>query len=495
VQKIPITNSPNAEYLWKGIGGHFDSFDQILCEFIDNAISNFVANKSLAKSIIVSIKEQLDKSVLVSIEDSGSGIENLNTAFSLGDTSGAQTPLNEHGFGMKHALASANPSNKDWVVCTRTKSDVERHEYKRIQAAYQTEGYTADLISVADENWPGELNGPGTVISFHVSRELWSSLRKGISGPAALKFTTMVDILAEDLGFIYAGLIRDNKATITIQAVDSAGEVIQATASAVNPDWKQFFSPFQDEDTCDLGGGNLKIKYSFGAMNEAKYRKYYKKNMSSSGLEIRLNGRVLAHNLFKEVWNREPHNMYNHVLVQVDVVSDKRAALPSTRTSKNGLREGDPRLEKLIEWVRLKMPEPPRDVGRSQDEKDLFEILRALKEKHIPDPKKVITEYNVYTSIATKIPVDMYVHHKDVVTIYEGKKDRTSVQDVYQLKMYWDGCILDGIQPTEGILIAAQHPESVVTLLGHVNKMNDLNGKNYVFKTETWKENQVPYPP
>lgn len=30
---IPITNAPNANELWRGIGGHFYSFNQILWEF------------------------------------------------------------------------------------------------------------------------------------------------------------------------------------------------------------------------------------------------------------------------------------------------------------------------------------------------------------------------------------------------------------------------------------------------------------------------------
>lgn len=431
---------------------------------------------------------------MVSIEDSGTGIKDLDAAFELGNTSGRETPLNEHGFGLKHALASANPANTNWHIYTRTQEDFAANQFKRIAAPYKIQDFNAEKLTTEEEQWPGELNGPGTLVRFHVSQELFNTLRKGISGPIPL-FSTMVDILSEDLGFIYAGLIAENKAPIQIIAMDNSGHTIQRMVTEIKPDWRQFYAPHQGVDNnADLGGGRVEIRYAFGEMNASNNRKYYKRNMSSSGLEIRLNGRVLAYNLFKDVWGIERHNMYNHLLVQVDVRSHDLAALPSTRTSKNGLREGDPRLEKLYEWVRNKMPDPPREPANAQDERDLFEMLRQEKQTHVPEPKTVTTEQNVYQSIQARVPIDLYLHYGNSIDIYEGKKEQTSIQDVYQLKMYWDGCVLDGLTPTKGILIAARHPDSVRTLVGHVNQMRDLAGNSYVIEIKTWREERIPYP-
>lgn len=492
-EKIAIRNTPNAQDLWKGIAGHFDSFDQILCEFADNSISNFVGNNLLAKTIIITITQQQDKSAVVSIEDSGTGIKDLDSAFSLGNRAGAETPLNEHGFGMKHALASANPANNNWQIYTRTKKDYDDQVFKKIESPYEIEGFGASLVNIGEENWPGELNGNGTFVRFYCGWDLLYTLRRGISGRSS-SFNTLIEILAQDLGFIYAGLIQENKATITIQATDIEGNKTQKVVTAILPNWKQFYDPGQGVDTFDLGGGNVRIKYAFGAMNPADTYKYYKKNMSSSGLEIRLNGRVLSYNLFKEVWGIERHNMYNHLLVMVDVISNKKDALPSTRTSKNGLREGDGKLEKLYEWVRLKMPEPRKDIQGAQDEADLFDELEKQKKIHLPDPKTVTREQNVYKSIKAQIPIDLYVHYQNNVIIYEGKKDETSIKDVYQLKMYWDGCVLDALQPTKAILICARHPQSVLDLIQLVNGMKDLGGNNYTIEAKTWKDEGITYP-
>jgi len=490
---IQIKNSPTANDLWKGIGGHFDSFSQIMCEFIDNSISNFIKNKVLSKSIIIKIKERSTGKIFVSIEDSGTGMYDLDVAFSLGNKAGAETPLNEHGFGLKHALASADIENLHWKVCSRTKSDFTENTFKKISASYKIDGYEAAILNITEESWPGELNGSGTYIEFTCESDLFNTLKKGIGGNIS-NFETLLDIFSEDLGYIYSGIIQENKATITILGEDKTGNSIQKSVAAILPNWLQYYSPGQGEKLLDLGGGTVKMKYSFGSINASVYKKYYRKNMSSSGLEIRINGRVLESNLFKEVWLRERHNMYNHLLVMVDIISENRLALPVTRTSKNGLREGDGKFERILEWVRNSMPDPFKEIDEAHDESDLFDMLEKYKKTHIPDPKTVSREQKVYKGIKEKIPVDLYIHSHNEVVLYEGKKDFTGVKDVYQLKMYWDGAVLDGIQPTQGILISANHPDSVKLLIDYVNQMKDLNGKNYNFTTKTWIDESVTYP-
>ena len=60
--------------------------------------------------------------------------------------------------------------------------------------------------------------------------------------------------------------------------------------------------------------------------------------------------------------------------------------------------------------------------------------------------------------------------------------------------MYWDGCIVDGIKPNQGILLATNHPNSVIKMLDYVNKMKDSNGDDYNFLLKTWKEEGINYP-
>lgn len=178
---MAINNKPHADELWAGIGGHFDSLGQIINEFIDNSISNFAGNNTMTRNIIICLLETtLNGDVTLSMEDSGTGIKKLDEAFTLGSCAAAESPLNEHGFGLKHALASANPKNDSWVIYTRTKEDMELNQFKKIEAPYKIEDFSAQICK--DEKWPGKLNGTGTIIQFTCKREMYKTIARGIRG-------------------------------------------------------------------------------------------------------------------------------------------------------------------------------------------------------------------------------------------------------------------------------------------------------------------------
>jgi hypothetical protein len=489
--KIQINNTPNANEVWKGIGGHFDFLSQIIHEFIDNSVSNFKGNQSLSRNIVISFKEVKNKNIEVSIEDQGTGIKDLNSAFCLGNTSSGDSPLNEHGFGMKHALASANPNNNNWAVYTRTKDDFDKNQFKKISSQYKITEFEAELIGTDEENWAGQFNGSGTFVRFECSWEMFKTLRKGIRGIVPQNIDGFIPYFKEDLGFVYSNILKDGLASISIVTPTNSYIV-----SAVEPNWKEFISAKIGSEDVDLGNGSVKILYEFGSTNESEFFKYYRKNQSSSGVEIRINGRLLSYNIFKDIWNLEPHPVYNHLLIKLNLVSNDKNKLPTTRTSKNGIREGDGKLEKIYEWVRKKYPKPDKDddvKNENQDELSLFETLAEKKKIHLKGAT-VETEQFVFNSIGERARLDLYIAFNNEVTIYEGKKDKTTYKDVYQLRMYWDGCIIDGITPKFGILISANHPDSVKTLVDVVNQMLDPNGNNYNFILRSWRDEDVSYP-
>ena len=334
---------------------------------------------------------------------------------------------------------------------------------------------------------------------------MYKTIVRGVKGKGNLSdFVKIADFLCEDIGFIYSGIIEENKASITLDIVDANGHHINKSVGAVKPDWEGYFKPGSGSQEVDLGNGKVTIEYQFGKINKKQERiafdnttaqKYYQKSMSTSGVEIRINGRVLCYNLFKEIWGLEKHNSHNYLLITINLKSKDRKALPKTRTSKNGLREGDEKLEKLYEWIRSNLSEPQKDVALSDHETDLFEVLRDRMNQYDSDPNKVVrTEQDVFVSTGNskdRVRVDLYYKNSYGVTIYEGKKDTTTSKDVYQLRMYWDGLVYDGITPTKGILLATSHPDSVKELMSIVNGMCDAKGNKYNFETKTWQQEGI----
>ena len=134
-----IHNNPTGYGLFAGIGDNFNSAAQAICELADDAISNLRANSDdpdLSMTIVVSF-ENLGDAVKISVVDGGTGITNLDSALTIACRDGAQTPLNEHGFGLKHALASCDSSpSQQWSIRTRTKKDAAANQYREVTAPY-----------------------------------------------------------------------------------------------------------------------------------------------------------------------------------------------------------------------------------------------------------------------------------------------------------------------------------------------------------------------
>lgn len=484
-----LNSTPVASELWEGIGGHFENLSQVLCEFLDNSISNIISSGSINRSIVVKVSQEND-GYRISVEDGGEGISDFETIMRLGDTSKKQSPLNEHGFGLKHALATANPSNNNWRICTRTVEDLNNNRFREIKASYAFE-YDETVFDIALNSWPGIQNGTGTFIEFMISEEMFNTLQNGIPGNAGFKRN--LEYLAEDLGYVYSGVLSKGAVSIIIYSTDKKPDLI---VQPLSPEWVDFYqAPPPGEVELDLGNGKVSIEFCFGEMKEGKSVKYYKRNMSSSGIEIRVNGRLLMSNLFKEIWGLENHPSYNHFLGQINIVSDNSERLPKTKTSKNSIRKEDPKLSKLINWIRKIYPSPEKKLTNAISEREFIRQLAMKKETHIRTPsKKIETDFTVYRNIGSPVLVDLYLFDGNEVVIYEAKKTTADVKDFYQLLMYWDGLVSDGGSPNEGILLAPDFSPGVLSIVKTFNQNMDGNGDNYNFITKTWAEEGIDYP-
>jgi len=84
--------------------------------------------------------------------------------------------------------------------------------------------------------------------------------------------------------------------------------------------------------------------------------------------------------------------------------------------------------------------------------------------------------------------------------VYELKARELTPQDVYQLVMYWDGRVKDGMPPRLGRLVSvSEPPTSVKEMIGYWNTRKDANGNPYHFELKTSKELlgdiAPPFPP
>ena len=479
-------NAPDGRELFAGISGNFKEFGQTLCELTDNSISNFRAH-NIRGRIEITLTNQ-DTYVDVSVCDNGTGIEDVDAALTIAARSCAESALNEHGMGLKHALASINAgADQHWSIQTRTAEDAAHDRYQLVESPYSI-GMPVYLVPGS-----GDIMGDtGTVVQVRCPMHKFLTLK-----PASKKeeptFGQMAAYLRETLRYTYANLLRDKAFTICFTAVDKSGASDSGEITgALEPNWRDGQMTELPPVETELGGGPVTICCRYGSIRRSKENAfYYRANMASSGAEIRINGRAIQHGLYNEIWGKALHPSQNRVLAQIDILSDQAEALPDTKSAKNGLREDDEKVAALFSWIRANIPEPFKEEGREQM------LVRLLAEKKSAEPGvlRVSTEKNLYQCLNLQIKSDLFVSSTEGVTLFEAKAGGSKAEDLYQLRMYHDGCVADDMEVREAVLIAQRHPDTVKALLAELNRQKDKKGRPYHFALTTWDEEGIALPP
>lgn len=118
----------------------------------------------------------------------------MDAALTIAARSCAESTLNEHGMGLKHALASINAGeNQHWSIQTRTAEDVANDRYQRAEGPYDIH------MPVSMIPGSGEVaGGTGTVVRVRCPMHKFLTLK-----PASKKeeptFAQMAAYLRETL--------------------------------------------------------------------------------------------------------------------------------------------------------------------------------------------------------------------------------------------------------------------------------------------------------
>ena len=107
------------EGMFRGLAKQNMLFHQCIGELVDNSISATLPNEKFRINIIFHKPDNAD-TIQVFISDSGRGMT-LNTfqkAIQIGESATTDSRLNEHGFGLKNALATLSSATNRWKMWT-----------------------------------------------------------------------------------------------------------------------------------------------------------------------------------------------------------------------------------------------------------------------------------------------------------------------------------------------------------------------------------------
>lgn len=490
----PLHNLSSGTELFAGIGGNFSSVSEIICELVDDPISNILHNQDtqgISNEITVCF-EDFGPRVGIMVKDGGTGIRNLHNALTIAGKAAPDGPLNCHGFGLKHGFSSfAGGDIEDWWIESRTLDNLLKNTYCRVKGPFRTGTSEKDPpMTIQHCEGCGHVgNHTGTVIYTSCSSSIFKTAKPN-KKYANVSFSSLVSYIIEHLRFTYAEILASGKIVIKVIAVDQSGNETIEMLTPLLPNWKEGTMQEQNGIECDLGGGKLLANFRYGQIEPSEENVFYfKGNQASSGIQVAFNGRVITNRLYSAVYGEEIHNSQNRFIAQIDLQTDNLAALPRTKNTKTSFSEGDPRYAELLKLIATYVPAPEKDIEKLEDK-----LKRQLEEQEEKDSGtfRANREEVVFRSAGIKALIDLYVARKNgQVVIYEGKAHTSTVKDVAQLLMYVLGCVYDGKPADQAVLIASRHSKEVIPLVPVMNEMLAALGIDCTIALDTWSNRGI----
>ena len=411
-----------SDNLFRELGNNTYDFVDLVSEFIDNSIAAKVEDEKLVVKIEIGLSKLNEKQSYFSIKDNAKGIpfEYLGKALSPGASSGGKT-LNEHGLGMKQAIAALG--DLEYLI-TKTKYSEKALKIDELRfGSIEAEEVDWDIIN-------------GTEIRVN-----------NINSIVPVNPQNYTQKIVGHLGARYRRFLRNEnpKMHLEIALVDTdRGHVTKWNIEEVNP---VYFHPSsrRNEPIIEkkiIKGRGWKAKLTFGyAPNDKQYEELnlevpknympYNVSINKQGLDIINNDRVIKFHQLSEIdLVKTRHNKYNYIRGEIDLISGFTTAI-----TKNNIII-DNNFKELVEKIR-----------------EILDTKEYLNKKTYPDEipesllrdrlKKFFKESPIYrkNNVQTEYAIEGLGGFIDILADdepWELKIGDADGLDVYQLFAYMD---------------------------------------------------------
>ncbi len=477
---VPIDTTPEDDSLYLGISRQDLKSHQAICELIDNSISAKPTGHILIEIHI----EKNGEDINIKVADTGIGVS-LNDItekiLRIGGRGSHKGKLNEHGFGLKNSLCVLTGNKRLFSIVT---VDTEASTNNLI---YRVNGpFRRDMnVELGDEkDWSENILmcnfKTGTRIIANTTLHYFKTLY-----PSAYRLDTLIERLIEHLGVLYRSYLIDQRNEIWIRWRDVTEGATGWNDEKVIAIQIPFKRAEEEYFSIEYNGKEYKAHYKWGELDDSVIQDgskgkpyplkiYYQKNTRSQGVDINIRGRVILPHTLEYLWpDLNRHNDFNPFIGELKIDAPEF----STVNNKTQLDPNNPIWEKLWETLQHDKYKPPRIGSASYTER---ELQKKFKEKlpAIVSGSSVQEDFPTWPGLGVKIDL---LHHfaDDKEEIYELKSGTARPIDVYQLVMYWDGRVKDGVRPRLGRLVCKEANDHILNLINYWNSRKDAGGSNY----------------
>jgi len=466
-------------------------FHQALGELVDNAMS---ARLSLPYGdgqqptlVEITVEESSAGTVIVQIADPGLGMglrDIQEHVFNPGGQGASRGRLNEHGFGLKNALALLTGGNSTrFDLYTRpADASIPADTFLHVTGPLGVEMEVRD--DATRQEWADDLTHlaeaeHGTKLRCTVQWRYFRSVyRRGRTG-----FDKLVERLGEHLGVMHRYYIDEGN-SIRLAYRKSGDEWIYHEVPSIPV-------PYQGETKelefpITVAGIEHKVRYTRGVLGDDHKNKelasklgwpyplqsYYQGSNARCGIDITVRDRVIRSAVFEDIWPEINKTVaYNRFVGELRVGADFR-----TTNNKTGL---DPHGENWEEVLRILSEEKefrPEETTRTQSEHSLRESLLTILRGVFPHAK-ILKDRATWGGA---VDIDIFVEDSGTnIRLYELKAGAGRVLDLYQLLMGWDGLVTDNIAPSLGVLVCAEITPNLAQAVEAANSRTDAAGNEY----------------
>lgn len=429
MSNIIISVKPS-DNIFRELGNNTYDFVELLCEFIDNSIAAKPYSEMLKVCIEIGYSKNNEKAEYIKITDNGLGISRnkLPKAISPAELSGGKT-LNEHGLGMKQAIAALGQ-----LEYLRTKTVDDPLEYEVNEFKF------GDIeVNTKRSNYKS-----GTSIKI-------SNLKMPINITPQY-YTTNISV---NLGAIYRRYLkRDNKImnlTLKLNNLDKnqEGELIDKEGytwevNAIKPiyfhpnNWinepivvNKKFTGREWEAKLTFGYSPNDYQYeNLGIKKPKRYMPYYV-STNKQGLDIIRNDRVIKmHQLSEIELVNTKHPKYNYIRGEIDLIKGFTTAI----TKNNIIR--DENFNELIIKIKEYLNRENLLEEKTYSTKLPEALLRDRLASHF---KTAVLEKK--EDVQTEYAIEGLGGYIDILAdneVWEIKTGVASGLDIYQLFAYMD---------------------------------------------------------
>jgi len=474
------------EGIFRGLAKQNMLFHQCISELIDNAIAAKRDDQKFKVEVI--FNRQGDDFVDVYVADNcrGMPLEVFKRALQLGESATTDSRLNEHGFGMKNALATLSGNNGYWKIWTKA---IDGDTVCTAEGPFGPKMCIKDTGSFPEEDFlPSDIS---TLIKVPVRLSFIQTVQG--RGAPSKDLANLRAWLIEHLGVFYRGYLDQDPETYENSGVIMVS--IERNRLRVPPVRVPLGNMQTEYFQTEIGGQVVDLEYRYGTLDEVKRDRlvggekakfYYQGNIPTQGIDIGLGKRVIATRQFETIWHEEGgdrqlarHNKFNDFLGELLVPELPRGTL-TTVNNKTDFNLDDPDWSKIFE--KLNEFRPIRDI-RDKSEAGLRD--KWVRMLGATNPEDTVTDEKSVWPPGTRIDVYRKTPEGKII-IYEIKTGTGSPLHLYQLKMYWDGLVLSGESPREAILLVEDFNRALEEMANQMN--SDLTppdgSEPYDFKIE-----------